>query len=42
MVLLILGISACKKDYPKDIPDWLKDKIKGFEKEKKSISCCHE
>ncbi len=40
MVLLILGISACKKDYPKDIPDWLKDKIKELKKETRRKNGC--
>lgn len=42
LVLLFFSatLGSCLKDYPKDIPDWLKEKIKGFEKEKKSKSCC--
>lgn len=36
----ILTLVACRKSYPKDIPDWLKEKIKGIEKEKKGTCCC--
>jgi hypothetical protein len=31
-LLAISGVS-CKKDYPKDIPDWLKQRIKTLKKE---------
>ncbi|MDD5570290.1 MAG: hypothetical protein PHD97_03945 [Bacteroidales bacterium] len=31
-------MSSCKKDYPKDIPEWLKEKIKGCNKNK---NCCY-
>ena len=40
MVLLILGTSACKKDYPKDIPDWLKEKIRVINKENRGANGC--
>ena len=30
---------GCKKSYPKDIPDWLKDKIKKFEKANRGKGC---
>jgi uncharacterized protein YtpQ (UPF0354 family) len=33
MVLLILGTSACKKDYPDDIPKWLKKKVRQLERQ---------
>ncbi|MEN9948409.1 MAG: hypothetical protein RL106_1232, partial [Bacteroidota bacterium] len=36
----ILTLVACRKSYPKDIPDWLKEKIKGIEKKKKGACCC--
>jgi hypothetical protein len=39
-VLIILGISACRKDYPKDIPDWLKEKIKELKKETRRKKGC--
>jgi len=26
-LIVLLSLFSCKKDYPKDIPDWLKDKI---------------
>lgn len=44
-LLITLGsINSCKKDYPKDIPDWLKEMIKERKKEckefKKDGGCC--
>jgi len=30
--IILLSLNSCHK-YPKDIPDWLKEKIKGLEKE---------
>lgn len=27
-MIILVGITSCKKDYPRDIPDWLKEKIK--------------
>ena len=36
---LILLINSCQKDYPKDIPDWLEDKIKEIKKEHKGEEC---
>lgn len=35
--LFVLVISSCKKDYPKDIPDWLTKRIKEC---KKGKNCC--
>jgi len=32
--LVLFAANSCKKDYPKDIPDWLKDKIKFCDKKK--------
>jgi hypothetical protein len=42
LVLLFFSatLGSCLKDYPKDIPDWLKEKIKGIEKKKKGACCC--
>lgn len=40
LLVLFIGIYSCKKDYPKDIPDWLKDKIKELKKETKGYSNC--
>lgn len=42
IVASIAVLGGCKKDYPEDIPDWLKDKIKDLEKETKGQknSCC--
>jgi len=37
-LLLIVISGSCKKDYPKDIPDWLKDRIK--EEKKNPSACC--
>ena len=31
--LLLFAVNSCNKDYPKDIPDWLKDKIKEIKKD---------
>lgn len=38
-VTLVFTVSSCNKDYPKDIPDWLKDKIKELKKESKWKGC---
>ena len=38
-ILMVLTINSCKKDYPKDIPDWLKIKIDQLKKETKSKGC---
>jgi hypothetical protein len=35
-----MGINSCKKDYPKDIPDWLKEMIKERKKECKGLGLC--
>lgn len=35
-MFLIIAFTSCKKDYPDDIPQWLKDKIKTCKKG----SCC--
>lgn len=29
----MISISSCKKDYPDDIPSWLKEKIREYKKE---------
>jgi len=43
-ILLIIGNvvlnNSCKKDYPNDIPKWLKEKIKDLEKETKRYKDC--
>lgn len=41
-LVLVLGLCACKKDYPDDIPDWLKVKIKELKKETRGTknTCC--
>ena len=36
---LLFIASSCNKDYPKDIPDCLKDKIKGLKKDSKGKGC---
>ena len=28
VLITLMGLNSCKKDYPRDIPDWLKEKIK--------------
>jgi hypothetical protein len=40
LVLFILGVSSCKKDYPRDIPKWLKNKIKELKKETRRKNGC--
>lgn len=40
IILLAVNISSCRRDYPRDIPDWLKDKIKELKKETKGINGC--
>ena len=37
LLTIVMLISACKKDYPKDIPQWVKDKIIHC---KKTSDCC--
>lgn len=32
-LLVIFSFLSCEKDYPKDIPEWLEDKIKEIRKE---------
>lgn len=34
-ILLVLGLNACKKDYPEDIPKWLKKKVRKLERQDK-------
>ena len=36
---LLFIASSCNKNYPKDIPDWLKDKIKTLKKDSKGKEC---
>jgi hypothetical protein len=43
VIMVIFGILilvACRKSYPKDIPDWLKDKIKVIDKENRGNNSC--
>jgi hypothetical protein len=28
VLITLISVNSCKKDYPRDIPDWLKEKIK--------------
>lgn len=37
--LVFFAVSSCKKDYPRDIPRWLKDKIKELKKDSKGEGC---
>jgi len=37
LIFFALGLSSCKKDHPKDIPQWIKDKIKKCKRK----SCCY-
>lgn len=42
-LIVAMTINSCKKDYPKDIPDWLKNKIKGLKKETRwHKGCIHD
>lgn len=34
LLFFLVVFSSCKKDYPKDIPKWVKEKIKYCDKEK--------
>ena len=34
-ILLLLGLKACKKDYPDDIPHWLKKKVRKLDRQDK-------
>ncbi|MBI3501625.1 MAG: hypothetical protein HY063_07510 [Bacteroidetes bacterium] len=36
--LLVLSVSGCKKDYPKDIPKWVKKKIREFKEKEDPIN----
>jgi hypothetical protein len=38
--LFLLGGVSCKRDYPRNIPHWLKDKIKELKKESKRKGGC--
>ena len=38
LLLTLLLFSTCKKDYPKDIPDWLEDRIKEEKKNCRPLS----
>jgi hypothetical protein len=38
LIVAIILFSTCKKDYPDDIPQWVKDKIKYCDKKKND---CH-
>ena len=38
--LFLLGVVSCKRDYPRNIPHWLKDKIKELKKEGKRKGGC--
>lgn len=40
MILLIGFMIGCKKDYPDDIPDWLRKDIKERKKEENGCSLC--
>jgi len=37
-LIVAMSVNSCKKDYPKDIPNWLEDKIKYCDKNKND---CH-
>ena len=41
-ILILIGTYSCKKDYPKDIPNWLKSKIKELDKESKGKGCIYD
>ncbi len=32
-ILLVLGLNSCKKDYPDDIPEWLKKKVRKLDRQ---------
>ncbi len=32
-IVLVLGLNSCKKDYPDDIPKWLKKKVRQLERQ---------
>jgi len=38
LFFLTVALTTCKKDYPDDIPQWIKDKIK----ECKRGNCCYD
>ena len=37
---IAVTMSSCKKDYPKDIPEWVEDKIKEQKKECRNNKSC--
>jgi hypothetical protein len=39
VLITLMGINSFKKDYPKDIPDWLKELINERKKECKKDAC---
>lgn len=41
-VVVLLTHNSCTKDYPKDIPDWLKCKIKELKKESRGNGCIND
>jgi hypothetical protein len=40
VLICLISINSCKKDYPRDIPDWLKEMIKERKKECKGLGLC--
>jgi hypothetical protein len=42
VLITLMGINSCKKDYPKDTPDWLKEIIKQRKKQCKTQCQCND